>query len=798
MKSQQDTRANRALRLGRVYGTAAMAGVVVMTLAGCTPKEPEKYTTREVTDGRTSFVIVDNPGDAPTLSYSPDSGIELLDEVVGVDTVAFKDMNANGELDKWEDWRETFEDRAADLASQLTIEQIAGLMLFSSHERSPADGLTDAQRAYISDDKLRNVLNAGPSVVEDNVTWVNEAQAFAETLISEDTPYVPVNFSSDPRSSATSDSPFLSAGEGISQWPSSLGLAATFSPETVSEFAQMASAEYRALGISNALSPQIDLATEPRWLRVSGTFGENSELATSLAQAYVQGFQGTFDESGENLGWGSGSVTTMIKHFPGDGMGESGRESHTDTGKYAVYPGDNFDEHLEPFLGSLDSAAVMTSYSVAVDADGEPLFGEAVGTAYDAERVGLLRENGYKGVIVTDWAVTKADGEPGAITGGRAYGVEDLTEGERHFEVLKTGVDMFGGNNAVAPVLEAYDYWQEAFEAGDLDVDADTRFRESGSRILTMLFQPGLYDNPFVELEASEATVGSEDKIQAGIDAQLDSVVLLKNDGETITSSDADAWSDKTVYIPRSYSTGFAGPFGPAQYVEAPTVNLEIAEKYFGTVLTDEVVLDADGKVVSYTAPDLSDVDLVLVGMKSPDNGTNFSNAGKDTQTGAYYPLSLQYRPYTADGPNVRTTSIAGDILSDGSRQNRSYFGATSRIANEADLDAFERATAAIEASGKDIPVLTLLKASNPVVPTEFESDSAAILVGFGVSDEALIQIALGIHEPSGRLPIGFPASMDAVEAQLEDVGEDTETYVDGEGNDYKYGFGLNWSGVIG
>ena len=60
-----------------------------------------------------------------------------------------------------------------------------------------------------------------------------------------------------------------------------------------------------------------------------------------------------------------------------------------------------------------------------------------------------------------------------------------------------------------------------------------------------------------------------------------------------------------------------------------------------------------------------------------------------------------------------------------------------------------------------------------------------------------LIEVALGLHEPAGRLPIGFPASMDAVEAQLEDVGRDAESYVDSAGNTYEFGFGLNHSGPI-
>jgi beta-glucosidase len=779
-----------------VRGAAALTGFALIALAGCTggsadDDSGDSYTTREVTDGTTTFTVVDNPGDGPRLSYTEDSGTELLTEEVDGHTQAFKDMNGNGTLDTWEDWRETPEVRAAALAEELTMEQIAGLMLFSSHERSPADGLTDAQKTYLSESNLRNVLNAGPNDVEANVTWSNALQAYAESLATEDAPYVPVNFSSDPRSTAGSGG-YNSEGADISRWPSNLGLAATFDVDTTDAFATMASAEYRALGIATALSPQIDLATEPRWLRVDGTFGENVELNSALAASYVGGFQSSTGEDG----WGPESVNAMIKHWAGDGPGEGGREAHTNAGKYGVYPGDSFTDHTEAFLGALDSAAVMTAYSIALDGDGNPLVADRTGAAYDTGRMGLLRDE-YQGVVVTDWGVTAGGSTDPDSTFGMAWGVDDLTVDERHYAILRTGHDMFGGNNDVEPVLAAHALWQADYEAGENDVDADTRFRETGTRVLTMLFQPGLYEDAYLDLDESRAIVASSEKVEAGYQAQLDSVVMVKNDGGTIAAADAANWSDRTAYVPRTFDTGFAGAFGPAEYTEGPGLDVEVAEEYFAEVVTDETELDEDGNVLGYTAPDLSDVDVVLVGMSSPANGTNFTNAGHDTETGEWYPLSLQYRPYTADGEHVRQTSISGDLLEDGTQENRSYYGATSRISNEADLDAFERAVAAVEASGRDIPVITVLKANNPTVPTEFEAASDAIVVGFGTSDQALIEVALGLVEPQGRLPIGFPSSMDAVEAQLEDLGEDTDPYVDPAGNAWTFGFGLDHDGPI-
>ncbi|WP_062135770.1 glycoside hydrolase family 3 N-terminal domain-containing protein [Demequina aestuarii] len=785
-----------------IRGIAALAGVgLAISVAGCSSDDTEEpqpsetsaaageYTERQVSDGTTDFVIVENPNGGAQLSYSVEGGVTLLEEESEGSTYAFKDMNANGELDVWEDWRVDPAERATDLAAQMSVEQIAGLMLFSSHERSPADGLTDAQKEYLEESNLRAVLNAAGSDAETTVPWVNEMQAFVETLATEDAVYVPVNFASDPRSTAGSGG-YNAEGADISRWPSNLGLAATFDSDYTLQFGQMASAEYRALGITTALSPQVDLATEPRWLRVGGTFGEDAEQAAELTGAYVSGFQGTAGESE----WGAESVNAMIKHWPGDGPGEGGRESHTFTGKYGVYPGDNLDEHVSVFQAALDSAAVMTSYSISLDGDGEPLFGERVGTAYDEGLMSVLRDdNSFGGVIVTDWGVMTGADDEGAFI-ATAWGAEDMTPAERYVKVLQTGHDMFGGVNDATFLLEGAELWQEKFEAGELETDAQTRFQESGARILNMTFQAGLYESAFLDPEESTAVLASEDKVEAGYQAQLDSVVMLKNEGVIAEGAD---WSDTTVYIPQTYDVGVASLFGPAAYTEGPTMDLDVAEQFFGAVVTDEVEYDEEGQVVSYTAPDLSDVDLVLVGMDSPYNGDNFSAAGQDAETGEWYPFSLQYGPYTADGDNVRETSISGDILEDGTQENRSYLGNTSRISNAADLDAFTRAVSAVEASGNDIPVIVALKATNPVIPAEFEADADAILVSFGTNDQAIVEVALGQHEPQGRLPMQFPADMDTVEAQLEDVAKDMTPYTDAAGNAYDYGFGLSWSGVI-
>ena len=793
--------------------TAATEAITTETPTTETPtaavKEEVTYKTEEKTDGKTTFIVVTNPNGGETLSYAKESGVALLEETDGGYTYAFKDMDRDGELDPWEDWRLDIDTRASDLASKLTKEQIAGLMLFSSHERSPEEGLTDNQKKYLTDDNLRNVLNAGGNNIEANVTWNNEMQAYAESLGAAGTAVIPVNFSSDPRSTASADDLYQVEGNEISLWPSNLGLAATFNPAAVLQFARISSAEYRGLGIATALGPQIDLATEPRWLRVNGTFGENTKLATDMTEAYASGSQSSYGENGEDLGWGSESINVMIKHFPGDGAGEGGRESHMFTGKYAVYPGNNFEEHLKPFMeGGLNltsktgqAASVMSSYSIGIGADGESLTGERMGSAYNKDKMDILRvDNNYDGVICTDWGVTTSAADGGAF--GMAWGAEDMTVTEKHYAILKTGTDMFGGNNDKVPVLEAYDLWEADYKAGKIEISAEERFAQSAKRLVKMMMQTKLFENPYLDLANSKATVASENNVEAGFQAQLESVVMVKNANGTIKAADVEKdYKDQVVYIPSSISHEFASIWSEGGDITGATISMETAKLYFKDVVTDEPVTDKDGVVTGYNTPDLSGVDMAIIGMRTPDNGNVFSKAGINLEDKTYYPLSLQYKPYTANGDNVRKNSISGDIAEDGSKENRSYFNAASIIANEYDLTAclhtVEAVKAAEKATGKKIPIVVAMKATNAVIMSEFESEADAIVVGFSVSDKALLDIILGAKEPQGLLPIQFPADMDTVEAQQEDVGQDLIPYTDSEGNKYDFAFGLNYRGVI-
>lgn len=725
--------------------------------------------------------IVDND-DGATLGYSNQSGVRLLT----VDRYAFKDLNKNGQLDTYEDWRLDFDQRAADLASKMTIEQIAGLMLYSGHQRIPGGGyrepgsyggksqqeagansfdLTDQQRKFLTDDNLRHVLVTSVESPEVAARWSNNVQSLVEGLGLG----IPANNSSDPRHEANADEEYtLGAGGEISRWPGSIGLAASFDPDLVRKFGDIASVEYRALGIATALSPQIDIATDPRWYRFEGTFGPSPQLAADMAKAYIDGFQ----TSGNSNGWGFESVNAMAKHWPGGGSGEGGRDAHYGFGKFAVFPGNNIAEHLIPFTdgafsltgGTKMASAIMPYYTISF---GQNPNGENVGNAFSKYFItDLLREKyGFDGVVCTDWGVTREDA--GMAEFGRTpWGVENLTVAERHYKILMAGCDQFGGNNDSGPVLEAYQMGVKEFGEEYMR----KRFEQSAIRLLKNIFRVGLFENPYVDVAKSIETVGHPDFMSAGYEAQKRSIVMLKNKDGILPLD-----KSKKAYVPKRYvpaSENFFGAPIPDRWEEP--LGKDLVNQYFQ--ISDKP----------------EEADFAIVVINSPENGrtAGYSAELAKTSDNGFLPISLQYETYTAS--EARNPSLAGDARPN-DVLNRTYQNKTVIAKNRSDLELVQKTK--MEMLGK--PVIVVLRMSNPTVVSEFEAEVDALLVNFGVQGQAIMDVISGRFEPSGLLPLQMPASMEAVEKQMEDVPFDMAAHVDTEGNTYDFGFGLNWSGVI-
>ncbi|HLF35834.1 MAG TPA: glycoside hydrolase family 3 N-terminal domain-containing protein, partial [Cyclobacteriaceae bacterium] len=321
---------------------------------------------------------------------------------------------------------------------------------------------------------------------------------------------IPVTIASDPRSHFTANQFAEMMAGDFSLWPEPLGFAAIGDSVLMQKFGDIVRREYRAAGIHLALHPMADLATEPRWPRINGTFGEDAHLAASLVAAYIKGFQG------DSLS--SSSVACMTKHFSGGGPQKEGLDPHFQFQKGQVYPGNNFNYHLIPFEAAFaaGSAQIMPYYGVPMDQTSEN-----VGLGFNRDIItGLLREKyHFDGVVCTDWGLISDVKFVGIDYPARAHGVLHLSPEERMLKVINAGCDQFGGESIPEMLVKLV-------KDGKI---TEERIDQSVRRILKDKFRLGLFENPYVDPDKAVEIVGRKDFREAGLDAQRRSLVLLKN-----------------------------------------------------------------------------------------------------------------------------------------------------------------------------------------------------------------------------------------------------------------------------
>ncbi|MFF8378846.1 glycoside hydrolase family 3 protein [Streptomyces sp. NPDC015661] len=406
------------------------------------------------------------------------------------------------------------DERVEDLLSRMTLEEKAG-QLFHTMLTMNADGtpvtetdgdlleLTTPQ--LIEDRRLTHFNLLGSYGAREMALWHNAVQEMAaSTRLG-----IPVSLSTDPRHAFTDNIGASFNAGAFSAWPEALGLAAIGDPELVFDFADTVRREYLSVGFRTALHPQIDLATEPRWSRQSGTFGSDARLTGELVQAYVRGLQGP--ELGPD------SVAAMVKHFPGGGPQKDGEDPHFPHGKEQIYPGGMRDHHLEPF-----KAAIAAGCSQMM-----PYYGQPIGT--DWEEVGfgfnkgvitgLLREElGFTGIVCTDWGLLEDAPIFGEMHVARAWGVEHLSVAERAAKALDAGADQFGGEECPEVIVELVTTGRIA----EARIDASVR------RLLREKFLLGLFDERrYVDPDEAAETVGRADFTAAGAAAQRRSLTVL-------------------------------------------------------------------------------------------------------------------------------------------------------------------------------------------------------------------------------------------------------------------------------
>jgi beta-glucosidase len=694
--------------------------------------------------------------------------------VLTVSGYRFRDANGNGHLEPYEDWRLSAAARVADLVPRMTLEQKAGMMLVDTLNAGCTGVLDGTQaRDFVHTQKmsrfiLRNVAQATPDRCDGSIKpgrggyavtprqlaeFHNAVQALAEA----EPLGIPVLFKDNPRNHYNSDPRFGISGSAgaFTDFPREAGIAAAalgkgnMSPVTM--LTDVMGAEFRAVGLRGVYGYMADLATEPRWNRVSESFTENADLDADIMRSLVLGLQGG------RLNPRSAVALTM-KHFPGGGPQEQGLDPHYSFGKQQVYPAGNFGYHLKPFQAAIDAgvAAIMPYYGVPVSVTHEGVTYDQLGFAFNKQVVtDLLRGKlGFSGYVNSDTG----------IINDRAWGLEGKTVPERAAAAINAGVDVLSGFNSNKVIMELV-------AAG---LVSEARVDNAARRLLLEQFALGLFENPYVDAARADGMLGNATHRAAGLEVQKQSIVLLQNTEQNQSPA--------------------LLPLAPGKRIYTMGMGKHDVEKYGHTV--------TDG---NYAAPGTRpsaaghDVAIIRVQISNP-MGVTLAYRSKGADTGAD-PVKRNPRTGQSWGAedscnlvpalNPRCVDDLG-LLFGGAfpwEVNNLSFSTMAASQSWQMTPSLADIKAVMNEVGAKRTVLAIYF-KQPYVLDEASGlkDAGAILATFGVSDVALMEVVSGRFKPQGKLPFALANKLEAVISNAPDLpGYPSADTL------YPYGFGLSF-----
>ena len=484
----------------------------------------------------------------PVLFHNPNGptiGVTTCGVIVK-DGLFFKDMDNDGVLSPYEDWRLSAEERAADMVKHLPLKQQAGLVLntlWNTPLSLTREGAKDSQgnivpakifKRYDPSEPipkgilpgLDNRVDDGQVLEQKLTAGVYRGEMRAEAGVAAMYHNLGTQYVEYEACQGGAAIPYSLHTNPINiGYPDFLGFGAAVMGDgnfdIVYEMAETDRKMMAACGLHIMYGPQVDVSTDPRWPRNSGTYGERPEITAGITRELVRGYQ-----NGED-GLKEGSIVLTVKHFPGDGPAENGFEPHIPIGQWRLYPTEGSMEkyHLPPFQAAFDmkASAIMPDYSrvgtdgrsVAQYYKGKLTSTEQVGSTYSKELItDLARDTmGFEGYVNSDSGITTT----------QIYGVEHLSVPERYAKAISAGTDVIGGNYDAENIVKAVEdgYLPKA----DLD-------RANYRRLLAM-FRQNRVDNPYLDPDNADRVrrENYEGAKKAAYKACQKEVVLAKNHG---------------------------------------------------------------------------------------------------------------------------------------------------------------------------------------------------------------------------------------------------------------------------
>lgn len=593
-------------------------------------------------------------------------------EIIEADGYRFKDLNDNGVLDAYEDWRLSPQERAENLLSLMTAEQKAaqmvhltlvtqkdswfnknnvGFALVYEYIFEPEEDDEAEEDGEESDETQTPISSARNAAMR-----TNEIQELSESSELG----IPVIFSMDTEAGAAfvKDATYL---------PDEINQGAAGDVELVTRLNEVLKEELKAVGVRMALSPDADLITDPRWGRNQECYSEDVETVETMIAAAVKALQG------EN-GLDENSVMATVKHFPGAGAQTNGVD-----GSPLTISEDSIDLHLAGFKAAIDAgvAAVMPyGYSTVPYLGGDAVDNSADQSA--AVMTDLLRgELGYEGIIQTDW-------------------------GLNFVGAANAGADVLGGAG-VRSTVQLVDGVDEAL------------LTDACRRILIAKFQMGLFENPYVDEDAAEEIIGSDEHKAVAKEAAAKSFTLVKYENAASLADQSFIVAGELASDVRCLNSGWTA--------KEP---VEIAGTSILTALQEKAGADNVTYITSAeeVPADLSGVTaVVVVGEKS---GTH------DPAWGAA----------TLEFPEEQTALIN-----------------------------------ALDKAGANVVAVVVMNRAYVLTPIVDAADSVLVVYRPGVTcgAEAVADCLFGETAITGRLPFQIPESMEQVLSQREDMPKDIE-----------------------
>jgi beta-glucosidase len=691
----------------------------------------------------------------------------------------FKDSNANGVLDRYEDWRLPAEERAQNLLARMSLDEKAGMMLIDTLSApAPPKSIADTDAArFINEEKMtrfifRNAVGTGtqaasapPSGGSPPASGAPPAGAFAAATVTPSQAAeftnavqelaeatrlgIPVVFKSNARNhyERQARQGINEAAGSFSEWPKEAGLAATRDMALIRSFAETIGVEWRAIGLRGMYGYMADLSTEPRWYRVHETFTEDADLGAEIMKVLVSGLQGGRTVTRDT------NVALTIKHFPGGGPQEWGLDPHFTFGKTQVYPAGRFAAHMKPFKAAIDAGAssIKPYYGVPVGATFEGTSFDPIGLAFSKIVVSdLLRGRlGFKGYVNSD---------TGIIT-QRAWGLENKTVPERVAAAINAGVDVLSGFNKKQTIVDLV-------QAGLVD---ESRVDEAVLRLLVEQFQLGLFENPYVDAAAAEGIVGKPAFRERAFDAQRRSVVLLRNDRDRVLPLRAPSPARPV----RLYTMGFD-----------PSVVASAAYGGYHVTAGDRTPANGNART---PAPRDADYAVFRVEVTNPRQVTSTYRSRDEATGGRINPRTKA--PWGRDDPD----GIDDRLMFGGSLPWENDFLAFSQMAVSQSWSvspSLADIQAAMEEIGDPRKAVLCIYFRQPYVLDEASGlrNAGAILAAFGVSDAALMDVLTGRANPRGKLPFALAKNAEAIVSQAPDA----PGYAEAD-TLFPFGFGLSY-----